>query len=52
MKTHSRSARSSSCIGTSEMAKVEFRYKDENKEERVLEYDTKTGREAWNLPEK
>ena len=31
------------------MAKVEFRYKDENKEERVLEYDTKTCMEALNL---
>lgn len=31
------------------MAKVEFRYKDENKEERVLEYDTKTCMEAVKL---
>ena len=34
------------------MAKVEFRYKDENKEERVLEYDTKTCMEAVNLWER
>ena len=31
------------------MAKVEFRYKDENNEERVLEYDTKTCKEALEL---
>ena len=31
------------------MKKVEFRYKDENKEERVLEYDTETCMEALEL---
>ena len=31
------------------MSKVEFSYKDENKEEHVLEYDTKTCMEALEL---
>ena len=34
------------------MSKVEFSYKDENREERVLEYDTKTCTEALRFWEK